>query len=136
MQKNIYKNRVKKTRYQKECQIFAGIFKSLLSSQSACSLLLIIVCNITKIVTNRVKLLEKPFLKWCKNGPFDLCKDVPISKAGGCQFDNLTLSNFDFAKIIFLEKRQNPAICDFFRWYEEFSFNSSYFCHFLLFLSY
>ena len=95
-----------------------------------------IVCNTTKAVISRVKLLEKPFLKWCKNGQFDLCKNVRLSKTtpayqwrrqcfhiksltpkatGGCQFDNLTLSPFDFPKMIFLEKRQGLAICDFFQ---------------------
>ena len=59
--KYVYKNRVKKSRYRKECQVFAGIFKSLLISQSACCLLSIIVCNTTKSVTDRVKILEKPF---------------------------------------------------------------------------
>ena len=57
----IYKNREKKSGYRKECQIFAEILKSPLSSQSAYCLLSIIVCNTTKVVTNWVKLLEKPF---------------------------------------------------------------------------
>ena len=130
MQKNTYKNRVK------ECQIFAGIF----SSQSACCLLSIIVGNTNEVVRSRVKLIKKPFWKWCRNGHFDLCKDVPFSKttlvhqcrrecfqiksltpkkAGGCQFDNLTLSHLDFKKTFLLEKRQSPAICDFFRRYED-----------------
>ena len=32
---------------------------------------------------------------------------------------NLTLSPLDFPKMTFLEKRQIPAICDFFRRYED-----------------
>ena len=136
----ICKNSRKKPRYQKEWKIFGRIFKSFLSSQSACFLLPIIVCNTSKVVTSRVKLLEKPFQKWCKNGHFDLRKDVPFSKTTlvdqwrqqffqiksltpkrfeGYQFENLTLSLLDFPKIIFLEKQQNPAICDFFRKYED-----------------
>ena len=40
-------------------------------------------------------------------------------KAGECQFDNLTLSHLDAPKMIFLEKRQSPVICDFFGRYED-----------------
>ena len=46
--------------------------------------------------------------------------DQTPKKVRGCPFDKLTLSPLDFPKMIFLEKRQSPAICDFF----------SYFCHF------
>ena len=45
--------------------------------------------------------------------------DQTPKKVGGCPFDKLTLSPLDFPKMIFLEKRQSPAICDFFRRYEE-----------------
>ena len=83
---------------------------------------------------------------------FDLCKDVSFSKttllhqywrqclqiksltpkkAEGCQFDNLTLSHFDFPKMIFLEKGQSPAICDFFRRYEDVLFQFQLFLSFL-----
>ena len=75
-----------------------------------------------------------------QNGHFDLCEDVPFSKAvlvhqcrrqcfpiksltpkkaAGFQFDKLNLSHLDFKKMIFLEKRQSPAVCGFFRRYED-----------------
>ena len=40
---------------------FLPEFLSLLSSQPGCCLLSIIVCNTTKVVRSRLKLLEKPF---------------------------------------------------------------------------
>ena len=45
--------------------------------------------------------------------------DQTPKKVRGCPFDKLTLSPLDFPKMIFLGKRQSPAICDFFRRYEE-----------------
>ena len=45
--------------------------------------------------------------------------DQTPKKVGECPFDKLTLSPLDFPKMIFLEKQQSPAICDFFRRYEE-----------------
>ena len=56
--------------------------------------------------------------------------DQRPKKVGGCPFDKLTLSPLDFPKMIFLEKRQSPAICDFFRRMKNIFFNFSYFCHF------
>ena len=133
LQNNICKNRLKTSRYRKECRIFARIFKS---PQSACCLLSIIVCNTTKIATSRVK---NPFKNGAKNGQCDQCKDVPFSKttiihqwrrqffqirsiqpkkAGWCQFDNLTLSPLVFPKMNFLEERQSPAFSDFFKRYD------------------
>ena len=57
----------------------------------------------------------------CRQQCFQI-KSLTPKKAGGCQFDNLTLSYLDFQKMIFLEKRQSPAICDFFRGYEDLLF--------------
>ena len=46
-------------------------------------------------------------------------KSLAPKKAGECQFDNLTLSYLDFPKMTFLEKQKSPAVCDFFRRYED-----------------
>ena len=114
LQKDISKKRTKKSRYWKEWQMFARTYNSLLKARSVCCLLSIIVCNSTKVATSWVKLHQKTLLKMMQ-----LFKDVPFStttllhqwrrrcfqikslaskKAGGCQFDNLTLSRLDFQK--------------------------------------
>ena len=55
LQKNLCKNRAKKTRYWDAK--FLPEFLSLLRSQPGCYLLSIIVCNTTKIVRSRLKLI-------------------------------------------------------------------------------
>ena len=60
LQKNVCKNRAKKSRYWKGYQIFAGIFKSFKLTARILPAFNNSL-NTTKVVRSRLKLLEKPF---------------------------------------------------------------------------